>query len=572
MPQEIKPLKPFTRFWKLISQDKSALVNLYSFAFLAAIVSLSLPLGVQAIVNLITIGTVSTSFYVLVLLVVLGYGLNGYLQVLQISVAEVLQRKIFVRSSFDFAYRTPKFKLSELVDHHLPELMNRFFDTLTIQKALPKILIDFAGSSIQVIIGLILLSFYHPFFIVFGLLAVLLTYFIVSILVPYGLETALKESKKKYMVAHWLEELARSMEAFKLAGTTELPLRKADRVTSLYLEARESHFKILLNHYYSIILFKIIVAGAFLLIGGVLVMERQMNIGQFVAAEIIVILLLNNVEKLISSLDSIYDILVGLEKLGNVTDIPLEQEEGLDIIKMENKGISLQTKNLSFYFTKDEDYVLQDINVSVESGDRFLLTGRSGSGKHTLIRLLTGMFEDYQGSILINGISLKNLNLPKYRDKVTEVMGEWGIFEGTLMENICLGKNYDVDKLMDILRRAQLMDYIDSCPKGIYTSIRPEGKGLPGSIKIKLLFARVFAENPDLVILDESIYKLQKRERMLLLEDILNPSRTWTVVMVSKHVKYADYFNRIAYIDKGRIIASTTIEDAKKQDWFTSLS
>jgi ABC-type bacteriocin/lantibiotic exporter with double-glycine peptidase domain len=572
MPQVIKPIKPFARFWKLISQDKSALVNLYSFAFLAAVVSLSLPLGVQAIVNLITIGTVSTSFYVLVLLVVMGYGLNGYLQVLQISVAEVLQRKIFVRSSFDFAYRTPKFKLSELVDYHLPELMNRFFETLTIQKALPKILIDFAGSSIQVIIGLILLSFYHPFFIIFGLLAVLLTYFIVSILVPFGLETALKESKKKYMVAHWLEELARSMEAFKLAGTTELPLNKADRVTSMYLEERESHFKILLNHYYSIILFKIIVAGSFLLIGGVLVMERQMNIGQFVAAEIIVILLLNNVEKLISSLDSIYDILVGLEKLGNVTDIPLEQQDGLDVSKLENKGISLKTKNLSFHFTKEEDYVLQDIDLSIESGDRFLLTGKSGSGKHTLIRLLTGMFEDYQGSILVNGVSLNNLNLPKYRDKVTEVMGEWGIFEGTLMENICLGKDYDVDKLMDILRRAQLMDYIDNCPKGIYTSIRPEGKGLPGSIKIKLLFARVFAENPDLVILDESIYKLQKKDRMLLLEDILDPNRSWTVLMVSKQVKYAHYFNRIAYLEKGRLIATTTPEDAKGQDWFNSLS
>jgi ABC-type bacteriocin/lantibiotic exporter with double-glycine peptidase domain len=572
MAQATKTIKPFARFWKLITNDKSALVNLYSFAFLAAIVSLSLPLGVQAIVNLITIGTVSTSFYVLVFLVVLGYGLNGYLQVLQISVAEVLQRKIFVRSSFDFAYRTPKFKLSELVDHHLPELMNRFFETLTIQKALPKILIDFAGSSIQVFISLILLSFYHPFFIIFGLLAVLLTYFIVSILVPYGLETALKESKKKYMVAHWLEELARSMEAFKLAGSTELPLLKADRVTSMYLEARESHFKILLNHYYSIILFKIVVAGAFLLIGGILVMERQMNIGQFVAAEIIVILLLNNVEKLISSLDSIYDILVGLEKLGNVTDIPLEEEEGLECSKGENQGMSLQIKKLSFYFTKESDYVLQDIDLTINSGDRFLVAGRSGSGKHTLIRLITGMFEDYQGTILINGISLNNLNLLKYRDKVTEVMGEWGIFEGTLMENICLGKNYDLEKLMDILRRAQLLDYIDNCPKGIYTPIRPEGKGLPGSIKIKLLFARVFAENPDLVILDESIYKLQKMERELLLEDILNPNRPWTVLMVSKHVKYADYFDKIAFMDKGKIVASTTVEDAKNQDWFTSLS
>ena len=319
-----KVLTAWQRLIGLLTLEKKDVLQVFYYAIFAGLVNLSLPLGIQAIINLIQGAQVSTSWIVLVVLVTLGVAFVGLLQLMQIRIIENLQQKIFTRASFEFAYRFPKIKMDQLRNYYPPELANRFFDTLTVQKSLAKILVDFPAALLQIIFGLLLLSFYHPFFIIYGLLLVLLIYVVFKYTFQRGLETSLEESKNKYKVAHWIEEVARCIVSFKLSGKTSHAIDKNDSLVSAYLDARESHFKILVIQFVQMIGFKVLVSAGLLLIGGLLVLNQEMNIGQFVAAEIIILLVISSVEKLILGLETVYDLLTSLEKLGQVVDKELE--------------------------------------------------------------------------------------------------------------------------------------------------------------------------------------------------------------------------------------------------------
>ncbi|NNK71238.1 MAG: ABC transporter ATP-binding protein, partial [Flavobacteriaceae bacterium] len=313
-------LSPWQRFVGILQLERRDILQVFYYAIFSGLVALTLPLGIQAIINLIQGAQISTSWIVLVILVTVGVAFAGLLQLMQLRIIETIQQRIFTRASFEFTYRFPKIKASQMRNLYPPELANRFFDTLSIQKGLSKILVDVPAAGLQVIFALLLLSFYHPFFIIFGILLLLLIYLVFRFTAKKGMQTSLTESQNKYKVAHWIQEVARAMVSFKLSGKTNLAMSKNDQLVSDYLVARESHFKILMIQFAQMIGFKVIVTAGLLIIGGALVLSQEMNIGQFVAAEIIIILVINSVEKLILGLESFYDVLTSLEKLGQVVD------------------------------------------------------------------------------------------------------------------------------------------------------------------------------------------------------------------------------------------------------------
>ena len=201
--------RPLLRLARMFARDRRDILYVYGYGAFNGLVALSLPLGIQAIVGLILAGRVSTSWIILTAVVTLGIVLSGLLQVIQLSITEVLQQRVFTRAAFDFAYRIPRFRSDAVRDLYAPELVNRFFDTLNVQKGLSKLLLDFSSSALQILFGLLLLSFYHPFFIFFGIALLAVLAGIVAVTGRWGLASSLKESSWKYEVAHWLEELAR---------------------------------------------------------------------------------------------------------------------------------------------------------------------------------------------------------------------------------------------------------------------------------------------------------------------------------------------------------------------------
>ncbi|MGK7392372.1 MAG: peptidase domain-containing ABC transporter [Candidatus Cyclobacteriaceae bacterium M2_1C_046] len=542
------------RFWNLLKPDKTEIRNIYIYAIFNGLVYLSLPLGIQAIVNLIQGGRVSTSWIVLVALVVLGVSLMGVLQIFQLRITENLQQKIFTRAAFEFAYRIPKIRMEELYRHYAPELMNRFFDTITVQKGLSKILIEFSTATLQVIFGLILLSLYHPFFIAFSMLLVVVIYAIFRFTAKRGLATSLEESKYKYSLAHWLEELARSGITFKLAGKTDLPLQRADAHVGDYLQARENHFKVLIQQFSLMIFFKVLVIAGLLAIGGMLVMNQDMNIGQFVAAEIIIFMVINSVEKLIRSFEIIYDVLTALEKIGQVTDMELEKVDGRNLSETIDGGLEVEMQSVSFSYPGHQKKTLKNISLKIKKGERVVITGPNGAGKSTLLYIMAGLYDVQEGQITYNGLPKGNLDLCSLRSVIGDFLTQEQLFEGTVIENIAMGReNATFENIKWVVENLGLTDFINSLPRGYDSIIDPQGKKLPRSIIQKLLIARSIADKPKLLLLEDTFEHLEEQDRHEAIKFLTNKEHGWSILSISSDPDLLENMDTIAIMKNGRI-------------------
>ena len=558
MPKEA-PKRPFKRFFKLLQPDRKDIGYIYLFAVFNGLVNLSLPLGIQAIISLIMGGQVSTSWVLLVSVVILGVIAAGILQILQLSIAEIIQQRIFTRAAFEFTYRIPRFKTESMLNSHPPELINRFFDTLTLQKGVPKLLMDFSTAAIQILFGLIVLSFYHPLFILMGMLLLLILIGIFYITSRKGLETSLESSEYKYEVAHWLEEIARVLDTLKLAGKTNLPFTKTDRLVQKYLKFRKEHFRVLVSQYSYMIGFKTLITGALLLIGGFLVIDRQINIGQFIAAEIIIILILNSVEEFILSIDTVYEVFTGLEKLGQVTDMPLETHKGEKFEEIDNgKGMQVELKGLSYKYPERRLPSLTNIDLKIKPGEKIGIIGGNDSGKSTLIQMIAGLFEDFDGSLSYNGLPLGNLNLQSLRYYIGDNLAQEDLFDGTLAENISLGRpEIGISDLKRAVHHAGLDDFIASLDKGYDTEIIPTGRRLSRSIIKRILFARSICSKPRLLLLDDFLSAVEKKTQNEMIE-FLKTQTDWTLVVVTTRSAMLEICDRVIYLENGKIAAEGT--------------
>ena len=557
-------LTPLDRFWRMLKPDQKEIKNVYTYAIFNGLINLSLPLGIQAIINLIQGGRMSSSWIILVSLVTLGVALTGVLQIYQLRLVENLQQKIFTRAAFEFAYRVPRIKMEELYKEYAPELMNRFFDIITIQKGLSKILIDFTAAGLQIIFGLILLSFYHPFFILFSLLLILLLYTIFIITAKQGLKTSLEESKNKYKTVHWLEELARTNNTFKLTGKTPLPLKRTDENVTSYLKARESHFQILIRQFSLLVAFKVLMTIGLLAIGGILVMDQLMNIGQFVAAEIIILMIMNSAEKLIRSLDTIYDVLTGIEKVGQVTDLELEKSTGLDIeVECKSEGMQVDLINLSFKYPERTELTLKKLNFSISRGTLVALIGKNGSGKSTLIRLLAGLYELQGGQILYDEIGKESFSVESLRSAIGDCLSQEQLFQGSVFENVTMGKEISINRVKDICNAVHLTTYINNLPKGYDTILDPQGSGLAESTVQKLLIARAILNAPKLLLIEDNLDAIDEVEKKDIIDFLKSKKNKWTVIAATKNPYLITNSDQIIELSNGEVIFDGTAEHFK---------
>lgn len=549
-------LTAWQRLIGLLKLDKRDILQTLYYAIFAGVVNLTLPLGIQAIINLIQGAQMSTSWIILVVLVTGGVAFGGLLQLMQIRIIENVQQKIFTRASFEFAYRFPKIKMSELQDYYPPELANRFFDTLNVQKSLSKVLLDFPAALLQIILGLILLSFYHPFFIIYGLLLLALIYIVFKFTAKKGLETSLAESKYKYKVAHWLQEVARSLVSFKLSGKTSHALDKNDMLVAEYLEARESHFRVLVVQFIQMIGFKVLVTAGLLLIGGLLVLNQEMNIGQFVAAEIIILLVISSVEKLIRGLETVYDLLTSLEKLGQVVDKELEAQEGETPLN-ESTELTIEISGLSFTSKASSTKILDDFSLTILPKSTTLLMGDNGSGKTTLLRIIAGLIQPSEGAIYVNNISLENILPNHYRSYIGQSLTEESPFEGTILNNITFGDQTITQKdLYWAIEKTGLTKFVKEQPKGIHTILFPEGQQIPHNVGKKIILARAIVRKPKLLILKEPLDQLDEIEALQIMDFLVDKTNPWSVVVVSHDAKWLHRVDRLITLEGGKIVSN----------------
>lgn len=546
------PLSPWDRFFNLLKLERKDIFQIFYYALFSGIVALSLPLGIQAIINLIQGAEISSSWIVLIVLVTLGAAFNGILQLMQLRIIETMQQRIFTKSSFELSYRFPKMTMEELRNYYPPELANRFFDNLTIQKGLTKILIDVPAALLQVIFALLLLSFYHPLFIAYGIVLLGGVYLVFKYSIAKGLKTSLEESKYKYKVAHWIQEVARSVVSFKLSGKTNLALDKNDLLVDKYLNARENHFGVIKSQYIKMIIFKALITAGLLSIGGVLVLMQRMNIGQFVAAEIIILLVIASIEKLIIGLETLYDMLTSIEKLGQVVDKPLESQDGEKVI-LKNQ-LNIEFENVSYRVPNRENSILSNINLSIQKGDKLLIQGESGSGKSTLLRMLSGLIKPTNGSFFINNLNSDGIYLNHYRSQLGLSLSEEYPFEGSLRENLSFGDSSISDEeIYEVLDKVGLSLFLKELPQGLNTIIYPEGKQISYTNSKKIVLARAILKKPQLLILEDALDQFSSSETTEIIDYLSDPKQQWTLVVVSSNQYWKTYANKVINLKKGQL-------------------
>ena len=552
------PLPKFTilsKFFRLIMQDRKEIMYLLLYAVFVGIISLSLPLGVQSLIGFISSGQVVTSVVVLISFILLGVLLSGIMTIMQLQLVEHIHQRMFARTAFAFAFRVPRIRIESVLKYYPPELMNRFFDTLTFMKGMSVLLIDFSAAILQTVFGILLLSMYHPLFIVVGSILVLVLVIILRITGPLGLKTALKESAFKYMTANWLEEIARSLSTFKLAGNTNFAMQKTDYYVSNYIAAREEHFKVLRSQYYSFVVFKTVITALLLILGAILITERQINLGQFVAAEIVIILIMNAIEKIILKLDSVYDVLVSVEKITDVTSLPVEMYKGIDLPVKIGEGIAVSLKSVSYSFPDRKEQVLRNVNLNVEKGDRVCISGFNGSGKTTIAHLVIGLYENYDGIISYNGISLRDINKASLMNHLGDYVSQEGLFDGTIYENIVIGRTQcNLEDLQWAIAAAGLSDFVHELPEGLNTRLIGGTVRISESMARKIVIARNLVEKPGLLVLDDFLLGVERKEKKRIMELLLSAEFNWTMIVISNDPMIMDMMNTVVLMRDGSIV------------------
>lgn len=546
--------RALSKFYALVKADGQDFSSIYAYAIFGGLLQLTVPLGIQSIIGFVLAGSISTSIIVLIILVVVGVFFTGMLQVKQMQLIEKIEQKLFLRYAFEFTDRLPRLNIQKMDDYYLPELVNRFFDIMSLQKGTGKLLLDIPAATIQMIFGLILLSFYHPVFIVFGIVLFLIVVLILRFTSIQGMETNMRASDFKYSVAGWIEEIARTIKTFKYSKGTLLHLKETDALTSGYLAARTDHFKVLQGQYWSLIAFKVLITAAMLIVGSVLLVEQQLNVGQFVAAELVILMVIAAVEKFIINLDKVYDVLTALEKLGKVTGSETETEGNITL-PFKNEGVSVKFNDVSFKYS-ELNSVLHHLSFDVKPGEHIAIMGNSGSGKSTILRLLTGAFRQFDGAILIDDAPVGNYNLQSLRAQTGILLSLQDVFKASLMENLTMGnKAITMNEITELAEITGLTSFVQQQKNGYDYILDPAGKRLPKKIVQAILLMRALLGGHRLLLLEEPCQYLEDIYVQKILSFLKSDIHA-TIIITTNNEAIASSCDKVLLLKDGSVYAA----------------
>lgn len=557
-------LTPFQRLRQLLWLERHDLFIVAIYTVIIGILFLAVPLAAQALVNTIAAGVMLQPLVVLTLAVLCALIFAGTFRLLKLTLLEKLQQRVFARVALQLAEQLPRIQHSVMSREYAPHLVNRFFDVVTLQKTAAKLLFDGPAATLQVLLGLVVLAFYSPYLLAFDFFIILIAAFTIGVLGMGGQSSSIQESYAKYRVADWLEELARCQRGFKMNAVPSFPVQRADDLVLDYIAMRRRHFRVLFRQALGNALFRALASAGVLAIGGWLVINRQMTLGQVVAAEIIVVGVMEGLDKLIRLLESGYDLLTSLDKVGHLTDLPVERRQGRELPVLPG-GARVTCRKVHFAYENHPE-LLSGLDLHLEPGTHVSLVGESGVGKSTLVALLCGLLEPAQGLVQINGVDVRDVQLDSLRRAVGLVSDTNEIFAGTIEDNILLGRRYIThEDLQWALEFAHLTDELAKFPQGLQTRLITEGRNLSRGQVQRLLIARAIVSRPALLILDEGFTGIDEKDKLQILDELYNSKYGWTIIDISHDPEVVLRSQLIYVLAQGKIVESGQTEKLLQQ-------
>lgn len=546
---------PWVDLYRLLRPEWRDILVVVIYAFSVGVLSLATPVTAAALVNTVAFGIMLQPLLVLCVVLALCLGLASIIRVFKQIVVERLQQRLFARVVADLSYRLPRVQLRAFDRVHGPELVNRFFDILTVQKTTATLLIDGVSLGLQAIAGLLLLAWYHQLLLGFDILMVALLIFIVFGLGRGAIRTAIAESRAKYAVAGWMEEMARHPLAFKLAGGPQYGMSRADMLTQGYLKARRAHFRVVLRQFIGFMFLQVSANVLLLGLGGYLVIQQQLSLGQLVAAEIIVTLVVSSFAKFGKQLEAFYDLMAAIDKLGHLFALPLERRTG-ELPPNPPRPARLAIHQVSFHYDQDPRPVLDHFSLTIQPGERVALLGPNGAGKSTLIDLIMALREPQHGYVEYDGADVRDYSLEALRNQIS-VVKNIEIFEGTVLDNVRMDRpDVSPADVRCALQEVGLLSDVLDLPDGLHTQLWTGGKPLSLGQSQRLMLARAIVGRPRLLVLDELLDDMDRELRDEVLPAIFRRDAGWTLLVITHSHEVARLCDRQIEITKLRSLTA----------------
>ncbi|MCA9234409.1 MAG: ABC transporter ATP-binding protein [Planctomycetales bacterium] len=525
-----KPLTPLSRLLQLLKPERSDIAVVVVFAIVVGLLTLSTPIAVEALVNTVAFGRMLQPVVVLASLLFVFLGFSAALRGLQTYIAEIVQQRLFVRVSSDLAHRLPLVRTEFWDGHYGPELVNRFFDVVTVQKVISQLLLDGVSLVLQTLVGMTVIAFYHPVLLGFDAFLLVLVIAIVFVLGRGSVSSAIDESLWKYRTAAWLEELARHPTSFRATNEFRFALDVADRQVTGYLQARRRHFRILMRQIVAALGLQALASTVLLGLGGWLVIRGELTLGQLVAAELIVTVIVGSFAKIGKHVESYYDLMAAMDKLGHLFDMPIHRTEGVEL-PLRKEGLSVAVNDLSG--SSPGGIGLKSASLRLLPGEQAALAGGTAQSRSGLLEMLAGLRPPESGHVELDGYDIRRIRLESVLEQVALVRGI-EVFAGTIAENLHLGRaNVTEEQIRFALADMDLLDELLSLPEGLATPIDTDGRMLSHDQLVRLMLARAVAGQPRLLLVDGVLDGLPDDQLAIVLSNLLAPTSRRTCLIAT---------------------------------------
>lgn len=545
-PGEVFHDRPISRLMALLRPEKSDIWVVGVFAFFAGVLSLATPIAVESLVNIVSFGRLLQPLLILSLMLFGFLAFASMMQALQTFVVEIIQRRLFARVAADLAYRLPRVTQEALHGHYGPELANRFFDVVTLQKVVAQLLLDGLAIVLTTAVGMAVLAFYHPWLLGFDLLLLASVVSGVVILGRGAVTSGIDESRQKYRVGAWMEDLIRCTIGFKTAGASEFAIDRANQMTADYLAARKRHFRFLFRQLLFILGLQAIAGTVLLGFGGWLVVQGQLTLGQLVAAELIVATILGSLAKLGKHIEGFYDVVASVDKLGHLFELKTEESDGL--MSIENgQGARLRITDVTH--KAGEPALKKGFSLNIERGEAVALHCGRWAGSSVLLDILYGVRNPASGHVEIEDTDPRDLRLDVLREAVALVR-DVEVFEGTIAENIQMARpGVTMTEVRASLQAVGLLDDILRLPNGLDTPINASGEPLLSTQLRLLMLARAIAARPRVLLIDGVLDVLGDAQLQHVCDRLLEDSSGWTLLVATNRRGLAKHFDSVVNLE-----------------------